>query len=49
LAQMIDNALRINPKLQVFAVSAEGGQGLDSWYGWVRRRGQHATIVKSAA
>jgi len=49
LAQMIDNALRINPKLQVFAVSAESGQGLDSWYGWVRRRGQHATIVKSAA
>ena len=49
LAQMIDNALKINPKLLVFAVSAERGEGLDSWYGWLRSRAQQGTIVKNAA
>ena len=46
LTQMIDNALRINPRLLVFALSAESAQGLESWYGWLRRRGE---VAKSAA
>jgi len=46
LTQMIDNALRINPKLLVFALSAESAQGLESWYGWLRGHGE---VAKSAA
>jgi len=30
------HAQRVNPKLRVFAVSAQTGEGLDAWYGWLR-------------
>ena len=33
---MIDNALRVNPALQIFPVSAYSGEGLDAWYSWLR-------------
>jgi len=46
LPQMIDNALKINPKLLVFALSAENGQGMQSWCGWLRERWQ---VARNAA
>ncbi len=36
LQRMADNALAINPRLQIFPVSAYTGEGLDAWYGWLR-------------
>jgi hydrogenase nickel incorporation protein HypB len=36
LRLMMDNALKINPRLQIFPVSAYSGDGLDVWYGWLR-------------
>jgi len=36
LALMKDNALKVNPKLKIFPVSAYTGEGLDAWYGWLR-------------
>ena len=33
-----ENALRINPDLAVFEVSALTGQGLDGWVDWIRER-----------
>ena len=36
LRLMLDNALKVNPQLQVFPVSAYTGEGLDAWYGWLR-------------
>jgi hydrogenase nickel incorporation protein HypB len=29
------DALGLNPALQVFEVSARGGQGLEAWYAWL--------------
>ena len=37
LDAMIDNARTINPKLEVYPVSAYTGEGLDAWYAWIRR------------
>ena len=36
LQLMLDNALKINPRLKIFPVSAYTGEGLDGWYGWLR-------------
>ena len=36
LQLMLDNALRVNPHLKIFPVSAYTGDGLDTWYGWLR-------------
>jgi hydrogenase nickel incorporation protein HypB len=36
VARLIDNALKINPGLEVLQVSATTGEGLDGWYGWLR-------------
>ncbi|MGA9351082.1 MAG: hydrogenase nickel incorporation protein HypB [Anaerolineae bacterium] len=33
-----ENALRINPNLAVFEVSALTGQGLDGWVDWIREK-----------
>jgi hydrogenase nickel incorporation protein HypB len=33
----VENALRVNPDLELLAVSAYSGVGLDSWYSWLRR------------
>ncbi len=32
-----ENALRVNPDLELLQVSAYSGVGLDSWYAWLRR------------
>jgi len=34
--QCISYARQINPKLEVVTVSATRGDGLDSWYGWLK-------------
>ena len=36
MALMLDNALKVNPGLKIFPVSAYTGEGLDAWYGWLR-------------
>ena len=36
VAACTDNARRVNPRLQVVLVSATTGEGLDSWYAWLR-------------
>ncbi len=37
VAACTDHARRVNPGLQVVLVSATTGEGLDSWYAWLRR------------
>jgi hydrogenase nickel incorporation protein HypB len=32
------NALSINPDLMIFEVSCRTGEGLDAWYGWLRKQ-----------
>jgi len=34
-------ALSVNPKIKIFEVSATTGQGLDSWYSWLKANLQH--------
>ena len=36
LQLMMDNALKINPRLKIFPVSSYSGEGLQAWYGWIR-------------
>jgi hydrogenase nickel incorporation protein HypB len=36
LQLMMDNALKINPRLKIFPVSSYTGEGLQAWYGWLR-------------
>jgi hydrogenase nickel incorporation protein HypB len=36
LKAMTANALKVNPRLKIFPVSAYSGAGLDAWYGWLR-------------
>jgi len=38
LQRMVDHARVVNPRLQIFPVSAYSGEGLDAWYGWLRGR-----------
>ena len=33
----IENAKKINPKLQFFQVSCTTGEGLEAWYGWLKQ------------
>ena len=35
LEKIRTDALGLNPKLQVFEVSARSGQGLEAWYSWL--------------
>jgi hydrogenase nickel incorporation protein HypB len=34
--QVVGNASRVNPAITTLRVSARTGEGLDSWYGWIR-------------
>jgi len=34
----VEFARRINPSIEVITLSALSGDGLDAWYGWIRRR-----------
>jgi hydrogenase nickel incorporation protein HypB len=46
VAQAIKNALQVNPKITIFRVSARTGEGLENWYGWLRRE---AAAARAAA
>jgi hydrogenase nickel incorporation protein HypB len=37
VTKAIKNARAIHPKIEVIQVSARTGEGLDAWYGWLRR------------
>ncbi len=39
VAQCVAHARRARPDVEVLEVSATRGDGLDAWYGWLRRRG----------
>jgi len=32
-----DGALRINPDLEIFEISCRTGEGLEDWYGWLKK------------
>ncbi|MGA7777018.1 MAG: hydrogenase nickel incorporation protein HypB [Paraburkholderia sp.] len=34
----IEFAKRVNPQLQILQVSAQSGEGMEAWYGWLRAR-----------
>jgi hydrogenase nickel incorporation protein HypB len=36
LGRLKDSALKVNPKLQFFEVSATTGQGMEAWYDWLK-------------
>ncbi len=46
VARAIGNARAVNPEIAVFRLSAKTGEGLDAWYGWLRRE---AATVREAA
>ena len=35
LERCIDYARQVNPAIQVFQVSAQTGEGMPGWYGWL--------------
>jgi hydrogenase nickel incorporation protein HypB len=36
VSRAVANAREVNPDIRVFQVSARSGDGLESWYGWLR-------------
>ena len=44
----VENARRVNPRLQVLPVSALRGDGLDAWLGWIRGPLRTAAAAHSA-
>lgn len=42
LDELKENALRVNPNLQFFELSATKGQGMDHWYSWLK---EHLTVA----
>ncbi|GLR83745.1 hypothetical protein GCM10007857_04550 [Bradyrhizobium iriomotense] len=34
-------ARQVNPSIEILQVSARSGEGLDTWYGWIRHQVQH--------
>jgi hydrogenase nickel incorporation protein HypB len=40
----VDRALsyarQVNPTIEVVQLSARSGEGLEDWYGWIRRQGE---------
>ena len=37
LEELKENALRVNPKLQFFEISATKGDGMEAWYTWLKQ------------
>jgi hydrogenase nickel incorporation protein HypB len=33
-----DYALKVNPKLEINEVSCTSGEGLEKWYGWLKKK-----------
>jgi hydrogenase nickel incorporation protein HypB len=46
VSQAIANALRVNPSITILRVSARTGEGLDAWYGWLRKQ---VAVAREAA
>jgi hydrogenase nickel incorporation protein HypB len=44
VAQCIENAKRVNPRIKVLQVSATSGEGMDDWYGWLKASHQLAMV-----
>ncbi len=44
VAKCIEYARRVNPKIKVLQVSASSGEGMESWYQWLRTSRQLAQI-----
>lgn len=38
LSKVRKDSLSLNPKLDIFEVSAKTGKGMEQWYGWIRER-----------
>ena len=36
IEELKENALRVNPGLQFFEVSATKGEGMEPWYSWLK-------------
>jgi hydrogenase nickel incorporation protein HypB len=36
VGRCIDYARRVNPQIEILQVSAQSGEGMEEWYGWVR-------------
>jgi hydrogenase nickel incorporation protein HypB len=49
VAQCIDYARRVNPRIKVLQVSARSGEGMASWYAWLKATRQLALIDQPAA
>jgi hydrogenase nickel incorporation protein HypB len=42
MARAIGNAHQVNPEIKIFRLSAKTGEGLEAWYGWLRREAAEA-------
>ena len=40
----IENARKVNPGIRVLTVSATTGEGMESWYAWIRAAEQFAQV-----
>jgi len=49
VAQCLDYARRVNPRIKVLQVSATTGQGMEAWYAWLRAQQQIALLGKPPA
>jgi hydrogenase nickel incorporation protein HypB len=49
VARCVAHAREVNPQLQVFCVSAETGEGLPAWLGWVRARARSRVASMASA
>lgn len=45
----IEHARRVNPQIEVLQLSAQSGEGLDAWYGWLRAKRQAVRVDLSEA
>ncbi len=36
VGRCVDYARRVNPQIEILQVSAQSGEGMEAWYGWVR-------------
>lgn len=42
MTRAIGYALKVNPEITTYRLSAKTGEGLDAWYGWLRREAEAA-------
>jgi hydrogenase nickel incorporation protein HypB len=49
LARTIENARRVNPRIEVFVVSARTGEGMPNFYAWIAKHAAAACVATKAA